>query len=167
MTRGYISLGSNIDREHNISSALRALKKQFGNLIISSTYETEPVGFSGNLFYNLVVGIDSDLEVKAVAKLLKQIENDHGRIRNSQKFAARTLDLDLLLYGDLVISDGRLQIPRDEITKYAFVLEPLAEIAPDLKHPITHEKYAALWDKFDKIHINQKRIPLSTGNFHT
>jgi 2-amino-4-hydroxy-6-hydroxymethyldihydropteridine diphosphokinase len=167
MTLGFISLGSNIDRELNISSALRALEKQFGDLIISSTYETEPVGFSGNLFYNLVVGINSDLEVKAVAKFLKQIENDHGRTRNSQKFAARTLDLDLLLYGDLVISDGRLQIPRDEITKYAFVLEPLAEVAPDLKHPITHEKYADLWKKFDKTRLIQKRISFSMSNFQT
>lgn len=165
MTRGYISIGSNIDREHNISSALRALEKQFGELIVSSTYETEPIGFSGNLFYNLVVGINSDLEVKAVAKLLKQIEKNHGRTRNSQKFAARTLDLDLLLYGDLVISDDRLQIPREEITRYAFVLEPLAEIAADLEHPITHQKYVDLWRKFDKSNLNQKRVPFSMGNF--
>ena len=158
MNRGYISIGSNIDREHNTSSALRALEKQFGELIISSTFETEPIGFSGNLFYNLVVGFDSDLEVRAVAQLLRKIEQDHGRTRNSHKFSARTLDLDLLLYGDLILSDGRLQIPRKEITQYAFVLEPLAEIAPDLEHPVTHQKYADLWKEFDKSNLNQKRV---------
>ena len=75
-----------------------------------------------------------------------------------KKFSARTLDLDLILYGDLVINDGRLQIPRDEIERYAFVLEPLAEIAPTLKHPISHISYAELWEKFDKSDLKQKRI---------
>lgn len=160
MITGYISIGSNIDRDKNISSSLHALKKHFGDLIVSSVYETEPIGFSGDPFYNLVVGFHSDLEVKSVGKLLKQIETDHGRTHNSKKFAARTLDLDLLLYGNLIITDGRLQLPRDEIIHYAFVLEPLAEIAPDLKHPITQETYAELWKKFDKTNICQKRVVL-------
>ena len=95
--------------------------------------------------------------MKEVAKQLRQIELDNGRTRNSQKFSPRTLDLDLILYDDLVINDGRLQIPRDEIERYAFVLEPLAEIAPALKHPITHITYAELWEKFDKTNLKQKR----------
>ena len=81
-----------------------------------------------------------------------------AELRDSQKFAARTLDLDLILYGDLIVNDGRLQIPRDEIEHYAFVLEPLAEIAPTLKHPISHLSYAELWDKFDKTGLKQKRV---------
>ena len=160
MPTGYISIGSNIDREKKISSSLRALKKSFGDLIVSSVYETEPVGFSGDPFYNLVVGFQSDLGARAVGKLLKQIEIDNGRRPNSKKFAARTLDLDLLLYGNLIITDGRLHIPRDEITRYAFVLEPLAEIAPTLEHPVTHESYADLWEKFDKTNLDQKRVAL-------
>jgi 2-amino-4-hydroxy-6-hydroxymethyldihydropteridine diphosphokinase len=96
--------------------------------------------------------------VKAVTKLLRQIELDNGRTRDSRKFAARTLDLDLILYGDLIVNDGRLQIPRDEIEHYAFVLEPLAEIAPDLKHPISGLSYAELWDKFDKTDLRQQRV---------
>ena len=160
MPRGYISIGSNIDREQKISSSLCALKKCFGDLIVSSVYETEPVGFSGDPFYNLVVGFQSDLEAKAIGKLLKQIEINNGRTPNSKKFAARTLDLDLLLFGNLIITKGRLHIPRDEITRYAFVLEPLAEIAPNLKHPITHESYSDLWEKFDKTNLFQKRVML-------
>jgi 2-amino-4-hydroxy-6-hydroxymethyldihydropteridine diphosphokinase len=158
VTRGYISVGSNIDKEKNILTSLRALGLFFGDLIVSSTYETEPVGFSGDTFYNLIVGFDSELDVKTIAKQLRQIELDHGRTRECKKFSARTLDLDLILYGDLIISDGRLQIPRDEIERYAFVLEPLAEIAPSLKHPVSHLSYGEMWEKFDKSDLRQKRV---------
>lgn len=158
MPRGYISIGSNIDRDKNIPASLQALEHRFGKLIVSSIYETEPVGFSGDLFYNLIVGFDSDLDVKEVAQQLRQIELDRGRTRDCRKFTARTLDLDLILYGNLVLRDEQLQIPRDEIERYAFVLEPLAEIAPTLKHPVSHISYAELWDKFDKTNLKQKRI---------
>ena len=161
MNRGYISIGSNINKDEHIPASLRALEKTFGKLAVSSVYETDAVGFTGDVFYNLVVGFDSDLDVKAVTKQLRQIELDNGRTRDSRKYAARTLDLDLLLYGELIVNDGRLQIPRDEIEHYAFVLEPLAEIAPALKHPISHQSYAELWDKFDKTDLKQKRVTLS------
>ncbi len=164
MTKGYISIGSNIDKDKHIPASLSALEQVFGELTISSIYESEPVGFTGDVFYNLVVGFDSDLEVKAVAKQLRQIELDNGRTRDSRKFAARTLDLDLILYGDLIVNDGRLQIPRDEIEHYAFVLEPLAEVAPSLKHPVSHLSYAELWEQFDKTELKQKRVtPLWTS----
>ncbi|MGZ8162109.1 MAG: 2-amino-4-hydroxy-6-hydroxymethyldihydropteridine diphosphokinase [Methylobacter sp.] len=166
MPRGYISIGSNIDKDKNIPASLKALKQHFGKLTISSIYESEPVGFSGDAFYNLVVGFDSDLDMPEVAKRLRQIELDHGRTRECKKFSARTLDLDLILYGDLIMNDGSLKIPRDEIERYAFVLEPLAEIAPTLKHPVSYKNYAELWDKFDKSDIRQKRIKpawISTG----
>lgn len=156
--RGYISIGSNIDKEIHIPASLLALEQCFGQLTLSSIYESESVGFTGEPFHNLVIGFDSDLDVKAVAKQLRQIELDNGRTRDSQKFSARTLDLDLILYGDLIISDGRLQIPRDEIERYAFVLEPLAEIAPNLKHPVSGISYDELWQKFDKSNLKQHKI---------
>ena len=158
MPKGYISIGSNIDKDKNILASLHALEHQFGELTISSIYESDAVGFTGDSFYNLVVGFNSELSVKEVAIQLRQIELDNGRTRNSQKFSPRTLDLDLILYDDLIINDGRLQIPRDEIEHYAFVLEPLAEIAPSLKHPIIHISYAELWEKFDKTNLKQKRV---------
>jgi 2-amino-4-hydroxy-6-hydroxymethyldihydropteridine diphosphokinase len=158
MPKGYISIGSNIDKDKNILASLHALEQQFGKLTISSIYESEPVGFTGDPFYNLVVGFNSELDVKEVAKKLRQIELDNGRTRDSQKFSARTLDLDLILFGDLVLNDGRLRIPRDEIERYAFVLEPLAEIAPTLKHPISHLSFAELWEKFDKTNLKQKPV---------
>ncbi|MSP27029.1 MAG: 2-amino-4-hydroxy-6-hydroxymethyldihydropteridine diphosphokinase [Methylococcales bacterium] len=156
--RGYISIGSNIDKERHIPASLQALEQRFGALTVSSIYESEAVGFSGDVFHNLIVGFDSDLDVKAVAKQLRDIELDNGRTRNSQKFSARTLDLDLILYGDLIISDGRLQIPRAEIEKYAFVLEPLAEIAPTEIHPVSGVSYGELWEKFDKTNLKQHRL---------
>ena len=158
MRKGYISIGSNIDKNKNIPASLEALKLNFGSLTISSIYESESVGFIGDSFYNLVAGFNSELSVKEVAKILRQIELDNGRIRNSQKFSSRTLDLDLILYDNLIINDGRLQIPRDEIERYAFVLEPLTEIAPDLKHPISGLSYADLWEKFDKTNLTQQRV---------
>ena len=156
--RGYISIGSNIDKENHIPASLLALEQQFGALTVSSIYESEAVGFSGDVFHNLVVGFDSEWDVKTVAKQLRQIELDNGRTRDCQKFSARTLDLDLILYGDLIISDGRLQIPRDEIERYAFVLEPLAEIAPALTHPVSGISYGELWQKFDKTHLKQHKL---------
>ena len=160
MPLGYISIGSNIEREKNVRSSLIALEKSFGKLKVSSVYESEPIGFSGDAFYNLIVGFESNLAVKEVAKTLRKIELEHGRTRNSQKFSARTLDLDLILYGDLVVNEGRLQIPRDEIERYAFVLEPLAEIVPELQHPVSNIQYKDMWDKFDKTNLNQFVIDL-------
>ncbi len=158
MPIGFISIGSNIDKEIHIPSSLTALRELFGELVVSSIYETEPVGFVGDSFHNLVVQFESELSAKEVAKLLKQIELDHGRSRESQKFSARTLDLDLILYGDQIISEGRLQIPRDEIERYAFVLEPLAEIASNLLHPICKLSYGNLWQKFDKRNLQQIKL---------
>ncbi len=158
MSTGFISIGSNIDKELHIPSSIAALKKQFKNVRLSSLYQTAAVGFEGDDFLNLIVQFDSELDAKAVAKILRQIELDHGRTRDSRKYAARTLDLDLILYGDLIISDGRLQIPRDEIERYAFVLEPLAEIAPDLLHPISKKSYAQLWEAFDKSDLKQQKL---------
>jgi 2-amino-4-hydroxy-6-hydroxymethyldihydropteridine diphosphokinase len=158
VTRGYISIGSNIDKDKNILASLKTLEHLFGKLIVSGIYESEPVGFSGDTFYNVVVGFDTDLDVKTVAKNLRQIELDQGRTRDCKKFSARTLDLDLILFGDLILNDGRLQIPRDEIERYAFVLEPLAEIAGTLQHPVSQKAYNELWESFDKSNLGQKRV---------
>lgn len=157
MPIGHISLGSNINREKNIPSSLIALENEFGALKISSIYETEPVGFTGSNFFNLIAIFNSDLPVKTIGKALKRIETEHGRVHGGNKFEARTLDLDLILYGDLILSEGRLQIPRDEITRYAFVLEPLAEVSPDLRHPETNIRYAELWENFDKSNLRQQK----------
>lgn len=148
MTRVYLSLGSNIDRERNICSAVAALRRQYGPLEVSSVYETEAVGFRGDAFYNLVLGFDTDQSPTTVTQVLREIENGHGRVRGGEKFAARTLDIDLLTWGDEVLRGQGLNVPRDEILKYAFVLGPLAELAPDRTHPELGRSFAALWAEF-------------------
>ena len=154
----FISVGSNIDKELYVPASLHALEHLFGKLLVSSVYESEPVGFSGDSFYNLVVGFNSGLPITEILQNLKQIESENGRIRNGQKFSAHTLDLDLILYGDLTVTQGNVQIPRQDIEIYAFVLEPLAEIAPDLKHPLLSISYKNLWENFSKTDLKQKRI---------
>lgn len=163
MPTGYISIGSNIDKHLHIPSSLRVLRQIFGSLLCSSVYASEPVGFSGETFHNLVVAFNADQSAKAVAKQLRQIELDHGRSRESQKFSSRTLDLDLILYGDQIINEGRLQIPRDEIERYAFVLEPLAEIAPHVRHPVSGVLFGELWRRFDKHGLQQTKLDSAAG----
>ena len=150
MPRVYISIGSNIERAANIRAGVAVLRECFGDLVISSVYESQPVGFDGDNFYNLVVGFDTTQEVHDVNARLHDIEHHHGRIRNGQRFNSRTLDLDLLTYGDAVIHEHGLTLPRDEILRYAFVLQPLAEIAGDEKHPPNGKSYAVLWHEFEK-----------------
>jgi len=150
MARVYVSIGSNIERDANIRGGVSDLQQCFGVVELSRVYESEAVGFDGDNFYNLVAAFDTDEDVLTVAKTLHDIENDHGRTREGPRFSSRTLDIDMLLYDDLVMTEGKLELPRDEITKNAFVLWPLAEIAPTLKHPVLHKSYAELWDAFDK-----------------
>jgi 2-amino-4-hydroxy-6-hydroxymethyldihydropteridine diphosphokinase len=148
MSRVYVSLGSNIDRERNIRGAVHALRERYGTLTLSRVYETPAEGFDGDAFYNLVAGFDTDESVEQVRAALAAIEDAHGRTRNGPRHGPRTLDLDLLLYGDLVRHEGGFDIPRGEIVKYAFVLGPLAEIAPDLHHPETGVRLDELWKTF-------------------
>lgn len=148
-TRVYLSLGSNIDREHNIRTGLDALAAQFGDVHLSPVYESEAVGFDGEPFLNLVARIDTGLPLGELAGLLRDIEAAHGRVRGDKKFASRTLDIDVLTYGDLTgLVDG-VELPRDEILKHAFVLRPLADLAPQARHPVLGETYAALLARLD------------------
>lgn len=158
MPEVFLSLGSNIDREKHISQALFELLQHFGPLHVSSIYESEAVGFTGDSFYNLAVGFNSDQPVHQIADTLRAIEISHGRNEQSKKFTPRTLDIDLILYGDQVIKDGKLEIPRKEILLYAFMLEPLCEIAPEKKHPVLLKSYQALWNEFDQTQAKQKKI---------
>jgi len=146
----YISLGSNIDREALTRAGVSALRQRFGELQLSSVYESEAVGFKGENFYNMVIVLHTDEDVWPLAQALRQIEDEHGRDRSGPKFSSRTLDLDLLLYDDRIINENNLQIPRDEILERAFVLWPMAEVAPDLRHPVVKQSYSQLWQAFDK-----------------
>ena len=158
MTRIYISLGSNIEPEHHIRAGLDALQAEFGQLAVSRVFESEAVGFNGRPFYNLVVGADTDLPLATLCQRLRAMEFAHGREPDAKKFAPRTLDLDLLLYGDLVC-DVPVALPRGEILTNAFVLWPLAELAPSLRHPVDGRTLDELWQGYDKASQRLSPIP--------
>jgi len=150
MPRAYLSVGSNIERERHVRSAVESLRERFGELVVSRVFESEAVGFAGDDFFNLVVGFDSDASVFEVVAGLRDIELAHSRDRRAPRFSPRTLDLDLLLYGDLVMDEQGIRLPRDEIARYAFVLGPLAEIAGDLRNPLDGRRFADMWREFDQ-----------------
>jgi 2-amino-4-hydroxy-6-hydroxymethyldihydropteridine diphosphokinase len=150
MPRVWVSIGSNIERERHIRGALEALRKAFGELVVSPVYESAAVGFDGAPFYNLVAGFFSDRPPLELALCLRAIEEAHGRLRDGAKFSSRTLDIDLLTLGDQVVHAGKLELPRDEILKYAFVLRPLADVAPEERHPLVGRSYRELWQSFDQ-----------------
>ncbi len=145
MPRCWLSIGSNQDREASIRGAIVDLRSAFGELTLSSVYESAAEGFAGEPFLNLVAGIDTDISVGMIDRTLRAIEDAHGRLRRPDKFAPRTLDIDLLTYGQAVGTlDGR-DLPRDEILRYAFVLGPLAEVAPNEVHPSIGRTYGDLF----------------------
>jgi len=159
MAQVFVSIGSNIEKEKYIPKSLTCLEKAFGRLTLSSLFESEAIGFEGPIFYNMVVGFNTEKTVEQVASELRELEYANGRDPNAVKNSPRTLDLDLLLFDDLIISTPA-QLPREEITKNAFVLWPLSEIAGEIAHPIAQKTYSQLWLEYDKSSQKLKAVPL-------
>jgi len=159
MAQVYVSIGSNQDRDRYILSCLDALADAFGTLELSSVYESEAVGFDGDNFYNMVAGFETELPPAELSALLKSIEDANGRTRSGPKFSGRTLDIDILTWDALSGVHSGIQLPRDEILTNAFVLWPLAEIAPQVCHPVDGRSYAALWQAYDR--TKQKLWPVA------
>ncbi|MEO6064839.1 MAG: 2-amino-4-hydroxy-6-hydroxymethyldihydropteridine diphosphokinase [Lysobacterales bacterium] len=135
MARAWLSLGSNIQPRQHLAAALAELRARFGTLAESPWYRTRAVGFDGPDFFNLTVEMESDLGPLELAAWLHDVEAQHGRDRTQPRFANRTLDIDIVLYDDLVMEgSGPVRIPRDELG-HAFVLRPLSDLVPDLVPP--------------------------------
>lgn len=164
MPRIFVSVGSNVQREAHIRAAVRALAQRYGELVLSSVYDSRAVGFDGANFYNMVVGFETDESPWVVEETLKTLEAAHGRDRAAPRFSDRTLDLDLLLYGNRVVRESRLSLPRKEILEHAFVLAPLAEIAGEELHPVANRTYRELWRSFDARGQVLRRVDLGFGD---
>lgn len=145
-----LSLGSNSNPQQVLCLALDALARCFGPLQISPVFESEPVGFEGPNFLNLVVSIETALPLAALAGSLKALEEAHGRIPHAPRYSGRTLDIDILCYGDLVGEHEGIVLPRAEILHNAYVLWPLALLLPEHRHPGNQQTYAQLWRDYDK-----------------
>ena len=145
----YIGIGSNIDKEYHVANALRDLGNMFDSCRVSPIFESAAVNCTGDNYYNLVVEFTTSLSLSELTQCLKDLETTHGRKATDRRYAPRTLDLDLLLFDNIIQSEMPM-LPRAEILYHAFVLWPLAELAPDLRHPVSGISMAELWRDFDK-----------------
>lgn len=145
MAKAYLSLGSNQDADAHLARALDELRARFGAVVASPLYRTPAVGFDGPDFLNGAAIVDTDLSPEALDAWLHALEDAHGRRRDVPRFSSRPLDIDIVFYDERVLrGPGHLEIPRPEL-RHAFVLKPLADIAPAFRHPLSGETLAALW----------------------
>lgn len=147
MTEVFVAIGSNVRPEEHVRKALRLMRRRFGSLRLSPVYLNKAVGFEGDDFINLVTVFGTALALGELATALDEIELACGRERGAAKFSPRTLDLDLLLYGQETAAEP-MRLPRKEILEYAFVLKPLTDLAPRHRHPVTRRSYAEHWREF-------------------
>ncbi len=150
MAHVFLSLGTNKDRHLHLAQAHQALSALFGDVRYSSIFESEAVGFKGDPFFNLVAEVHTSLSIKSLSEQLKAIEDANGRDRSAPKFSGRSLDIDLLTYDNQVGNAEGIQLPRPETVKEAFVLWPMAELAPQHYHPGTESTYPELWADFQQ-----------------
>lgn len=142
MANIHINIGSNQNRRYNIALALDGLRLNFFEVIHSDIFESASAGFEGDNFYNIGVNAKTNLSIADVISVLHTIESKQGRDRSSPKFSSRGVDLDLVLYNEVI--DQKNNLPRDDILQYNFVLMPLAQLNPDGVHPIEQKTYAEL-----------------------
>lgn len=158
--RACLSLGSNIEPERNLRSAIAALRERFGEVALSSIYRFPAVGFDGPDFLNAAAIIDCQIDPFALNRWLHELERQHGRVRANVKFSSRRLDIDIIYFGDLVLDGpGELTLPRPELNQ-AFVLKPLAELAPQFVDPICKRSLQQLWDAHPQREAEFPRVEL-------
>ena len=146
----YLGLGSNIDAEKNLQLAVAELRRLFGEVRVSPVYRSAALGFEGPDFLNLVVVLGTEMDPLELIEHVERIHAMAGRTRGPDKYSSRPLDIDLLLYGDRIAPEAPLRLPRRDILEHGFVLRPLADIAPDLVHPVTGRTIDDHWREFDR-----------------
>lgn len=155
----YVAAGSNVEPDRHLPAAFSSLAAVYGPISCSRAYRSAPVGFEGPDFVNCVVRMRTGVSPEALIRHLKLLESHAGR-RTDQENASRELDLDLILYGDAVIERNGMTIPRSDVLRYAFVLRPLAELAPDAIHPRTRRSFAWHWANFEGEPITLEPVTL-------
>ncbi len=158
MSHVYVAIGSNINPEENIGKAARELKRLFPDARFSSWYRNRAVGFEGDDFVNGVVGFTTELPLSTVIERLHAVEARCGRPRNAPRWAPRAMDLDVLLYDNVVCAEPTLTLPRPDLLKRPYMLGPLAEIAPEVVHPTAGLTIGELWQRFDRAAHAMTRI---------
>ena len=148
MTQVLVAAGSNIEPVANLRRALDVLARHYPRLRCSRAYRNAAVGFEGEDFVNLVVGFDTGDDVQSVLAHLHEAEGECGRERNAPKWAPRSMDLDVLLFGDRVCDEPGLVLPRPDLVRRAYMLGPAAELAPETVHPTLGRTLAELWREF-------------------
>jgi 2-amino-4-hydroxy-6-hydroxymethyldihydropteridine diphosphokinase len=146
----YVAAGSNVRPRESLRRAVATLAREFPGLTVSRAWSNAAVGFDGDDFINLVVKFPSDLSIGSLLERLKAIERTQGREPGAPKWGPRTLDLDLLLYGDLAGRYAGATLPHPDIATRAWVLGPLAELAPALAHPASGMLIGEMWRRFDR-----------------
>lgn len=149
MVTVFLGIGTNMDAESNLRLAVTELRSRFGELILSPVYQSKALGFDGDDFLNMVVGLQTDMSPQDLLVSIDTIHTRAGRVRGPDSYTSRPLDIDLLLYGDLVDREPPLRLPRSDVLAHSFVLRPLAEIAPAFIHPETQLSIAKHWRDFD------------------
>ena len=157
----YVAAGSNVDAAKNLQRAAEGLRREFGTVRFSPVYRNAAVGFEGDDFLNFAAEFRTDLPAEAVIERLQAIEGECGRSRDAPKWAPRSMDLDILLYGDLVCERPGLILPRPDLIKRPYMLGPMADLAPQVRHPTLGRTLGQLWAEFDRAAHPMHREPLS------
>jgi 2-amino-4-hydroxy-6-hydroxymethyldihydropteridine diphosphokinase len=163
MPQVFVAAGSNIEPEKNLALAVAELARVFPGSRFSPWYLNHAAGFEGADFINLVVGFDTALSPAAVLAHLQAIEARCGRPRDAPRWAPRTMDLDVLLYDGLVLEGPPLTLPRPDLLKRAYMLGPMADLAPEVLHPTVGRTIGELWREFDQAAHPLTRVRPSPG----
>jgi 2-amino-4-hydroxy-6-hydroxymethyldihydropteridine diphosphokinase len=146
----YVAAGSNVEPEKNLARACQEIANTWPGVRFSQAYRNRSVGFEGPDFINMVLGFRTDDSIESVLARLRDIEILCGRPRNAPKWASRTIDLDVLLFGDRVEKTADYTLPRPDLLKRPYMLGPMAEIASGVKHPLAGITIGELWQEFDR-----------------
>jgi 2-amino-4-hydroxy-6-hydroxymethyldihydropteridine diphosphokinase len=160
--RVFVAAGSNVDPENHLARACAEISASWPDAQFSKAYRNAAVGFEGPDFINLVLGFLTGQSIEAVLMRLREIETLCGRPRNAPKWASRSMDLDILLFGDRVEKTTDYTLPRPDLLKRPYMLGPLAEIAPQVMHPTVHKTIGQLWQEFDRTAHPMDALPLAS-----